>query len=134
LILVKLVFPDKPYMNLENPDMRNFASEDPRAFLNQFSKGAILDEVKRTPELFSYLQQVLDEDGKAAQLILTGSNNFLLQQSITQSLAGRVGYLNLLPFLYQKLRIWPQRKFMNCFLKDFILRCTINHLKFKNGY
>nr|WP_262916294.1 ATP-binding protein [Aestuariivivens marinum] len=96
--LVKHVFPDKVYMSLENPDTRRFALEDPRGFLGQFSKGAILDEVQRAPELFSFLQQVLDEKEETVQFILTGSNNFLLQQSITQSLAGRVGYLNLLPF------------------------------------
>ena len=102
--LVKLGFPDKPYVNLENPDMRNFALEDPKAFLGQFPNGAILDEVQRTPELFSYLQQILDENDQTAQFILTGSNNFLLQQSITQSLAGRVGYLNLLPFSLSEIK------------------------------
>jgi len=102
--LVKSGFPDKPYVNLENPDMRNFALEDPKAFLGQFPNGAILDEVQRTPELFSYLQQILDENDQTAQFILTGSNNFLLQQSITQSLAGRVGYLNLLPFSLSEIK------------------------------
>jgi predicted AAA+ superfamily ATPase len=102
--LVKSGFPDKPYVNLENPDMRNFALEDPIAFLGQFPNGAILDEVQRTPELFSYLQQILDENDQTAQFILTGSNNFLLQQSITQSLAGRIGYLNLLPFSLSEIK------------------------------
>lgn len=102
--LVKYVFPDKPYVNLENPDMRNFALEDPKAFLGQFPKGAILDEAQRAPDLFSYLQQILDEKEDTAQYILTGSNNFLLQQSITQSLAGRVGYLNLLPFSLSEIK------------------------------
>ena len=102
--LVKSGFPDKPYVNLENPDMRNFALEDTKAFLGQFPNGAILDEVQRTPELFSYLQQILDENDQSAQFILIGSNNFLLQQSITQSLAGRVGYLNLLPFSLSEIK------------------------------
>ncbi len=102
--LVKLVFPEKSYVSLENPDSRNFALEDPKAFLEQFSNGAILDEVQRTPELFSYLQQILDEKEDKAQFILTGSNNFLLQQNITQSLAGRVGYLNLLPFSISEIK------------------------------
>ena len=102
--LVKLVFPDKPYVSLENLDIRNFALEDPKAFLDQYSNGAILDEVQRTPKLFSYLQQILDESNRTAQFILTGSNNFLLQQSITQSLAGRVGYLNLLPFSLSEIK------------------------------
>ena len=117
--LVKLVFPDKPYVNLENPDLRNFASEDPRAFLDQFSKGAILDEVQRTPELFSYLQQVLDENDQTAQFILTGSNNFLLQQSITQSLAGRVGYLNLLPFSLSEVENLAPTKIHELLFKGF---------------
>ncbi|WP_240964566.1 ATP-binding protein [Flavivirga algicola] len=102
--LVKLVFPDKPYVNLENLDIRNFALEDPKAFLEQYSDGAILDEVQRTPKLFSYLQQILDESNETAQFILTGSNNFLLQQNITQSLVGRVGYLNLLPFSLSEIK------------------------------
>lgn len=95
--LVRKVFPDKPYANLENPDIRKFAVEDPRGFLAHYRKGAILDEVQRAPELFSYLQQVLDESVKNGLYILTGSNNFLIQENISQSLAGRVGYLFLLP-------------------------------------
>jgi hypothetical protein len=102
--LVRFVFPEKPYVSLENPDMRAFALEDPRGFLEQFSNGAILDEVQRTPELFSYLQQVLDENKELAQFILTGSTNFLLQQNISQSLAGRVGYLTLLPFSLTEIK------------------------------
>ena len=96
--LVRSIFPHKPYVSLEDPDRRRYALEDPRGFLGDFPEGAILDEVQRTPELFSYLQGVVDEKSTTGQFILTGSNNFLLQQSITQSLAGRVGYLQLLPF------------------------------------
>lgn len=102
--LVKAVFLNKPYVSLENTDTRAFAIEDPRGFLNQFPDGAILDEVQRTPELFSYLQQILDENPRVAQFILTGSNNFLLQQNMSQSLAGRVGYLNLLPFSLSEIK------------------------------
>ncbi|KPQ16296.1 MAG: ATPase with DUF4143 domain [Algoriphagus marincola HL-49] len=96
--LVRSIFPHKPYISLEDPDRRRYALEDPRGFLGDFPEGAILDEVQRTPELFSYLQGIVDEKPTTGQFILTGSNNFLLQQSITQSLAGRVGYLQLLPF------------------------------------
>jgi predicted AAA+ superfamily ATPase len=95
--LVRKVFGDKPYANLENPDLRRFAIEDPRGFLSTYPQGAVLDEIQRVPELFSYLQQILDDTGKNGMFILTGSNNFLLQESISQSLAGRVGYLFLLP-------------------------------------
>lgn len=95
--LVRSVFSQKPYVNLENPDIRRYALEDPRGFLSNYPFGAILDEVQRVPELFSYLQQILDESASNGLFIITGSNNFLLQESISQSLAGRVGYLYLLP-------------------------------------
>lgn len=95
--LVRYVFPDKPYVNLENPDIRRFATDDPRGFLSGYPQGAIFDEAQRAPEIFSYLQQILDEDADKGRFILTGSNNFLLQENISQSLAGRVGYLFLLP-------------------------------------
>ena len=101
--LVKDLFKKKPYVSLENPDTRRFAIEDPRGFLGQYKMGAILDEVQRTPELFSYLQEITDNKKGPGQFILTGSNNFLLQQNIAQSLAGRVAYLNLLPFSIAEL-------------------------------
>ena len=102
--LVKQVFKSKPYVSLENPDMRNFALEDPRGFLQTYPNGAILDEVQRVPALFSYLQEVLDNSKVKGLFILSGSNNFLLQQTISQTLAGRVGYINLLPFSISELK------------------------------
>jgi len=101
--LAKYSFPEKPYISLENPDTRRFALDDPRAFLDQFPDGAILDEAQRAPELFSYLQQILDEHNETGKFIITGSNNFLLQESISQSLAGRIAYLFLLPFTMSEL-------------------------------
>ncbi len=101
--LVKQVFKGKPYLSLENPDTRNFALEDPRGFLESHPAGAILDEVQRAPILFSYLQEILDNTKKKGLFILSGSNNFLLQQNISQTLAGRVGYINLLPFSISEL-------------------------------
>lgn len=101
--LVRSLFSDKPYVSLEDPDTRQYALEDPRGFLANYPEGAILDEVQRTPDLFSYLQGVLDDRNRMGEFILTGSNNFLLQQNITQSLAGRVAYLQLLPFALQEL-------------------------------
>ena len=95
--LCKTAFPNKPYISLENPDTLAFATADPRGFLGQFQNGAILDEIQRAPHLFSYLQQVLDETKKKGLFILTGSNNFLLQENITQTIAGRIAYLQLLP-------------------------------------
>ena len=75
----------------------------PGAFFRNYKTGAVIDEAQRVPELFSYLQQILDEDDKRGKFILTGSNNFLLQESISQSLAGRIAYLYLLPFTVSEL-------------------------------
>src|SRR5690606_1515229 len=85
--------PEKPYVNLENLDTRSFASEDPRGFLNSYSQGAILDEIQRVPPLFSYLQEILDDSRESGLFILTGSNNFLLQENISQSLDVVISYL-----------------------------------------
>ncbi|MBN1181787.1 MAG: ATP-binding protein [Bacteroidales bacterium] len=101
--LVKTIFPEKPYTTLENPDSRQFAIDDPRGFLLQFPDGAILDEIQRTPLLFSYLQEIVDNNPQSGQFVLTGSNNFLLNEQITQSLAGRVGFLNLFPFSLKEI-------------------------------
>jgi len=102
--LARHTFAEKPYVSLENPDSRQFALEDPRGFLHQYASGAILDEAQRAPHLFSYLQQVLDEDPAPGKFIITGSNNFLLQENISQSLAGRIAYLILLPFAVSELQ------------------------------
>jgi len=102
--LTRALFPEKTYVSLENPDTRQFAEQDPRGFLGQFAEGVILDEAQRVPSLFSYLQQLLDESDTAGRIILTGSNNFLLQQNIVQSLAGRLAYLYLLPFSATELK------------------------------
>ena len=101
--LAKYVFPEKTYVNFENPDTRLFATEDPRGFLSNYPDGAIFDEAQRVPALFSYLQQILDESLTNGLFIITGSNNFLLQESISQSLAGRVAYLTLLPLTLDEI-------------------------------
>ena len=101
--LVKKVFSNKPYVSLEDPDERMLATNDPRAFLNRYKKGVVIDEVQRVPELFSYMQGILDTVKTDGFYILTGSNNFLLQQSISQSLAGRIGYIDLLPLCYREI-------------------------------
>jgi predicted AAA+ superfamily ATPase len=95
--LCRGLFPGKPYANLEAPDIRSFAADDPRAFLAQFPDGAILDEVQRTPELPSYLQGLIDDDPTPGRWILTGSQNLALVASVSQSLAGRSAVLHLLP-------------------------------------
>ena len=102
--LSRLLAPELPYLSLEDPDTRAFATEDPRAFLRQVADGAILDEVQRAPELFSYLQGVVDADRRMGRFILTGSSQFELISSITQSLAGRAALLHLLPFTYAELQ------------------------------
>jgi len=84
--LARDVFKGKRYVSFENPDNRRFMTEDPRGFLEIYQEGAIFDEAQRVPELFSYLQQILDENPARGQFILTGSNNFLLQENISQSL------------------------------------------------
>ncbi|CAN5315754.1 ATP-binding protein [soil metagenome] len=101
--LVKKVFQNKPYVSLENPDERLLAENDPRAFLSRFPKGAILDEVQRTPRIFNYLQEIIDNHEDDGLFILTGSNNFMLQNNISQSLAGRVGIVDLLPLCVQEI-------------------------------
>ncbi|RLB81222.1 MAG: AAA family ATPase [Deltaproteobacteria bacterium] len=102
--LVKAAFKDYDYLSLELPDQRSFALEDPRGFLSQFDGPVILDEVQRAPELFSYIQVLVDEHRDwTGRFILTGSQNFLLLQSISQSLAGRCAVLHLLPFSLAEL-------------------------------
>ncbi len=96
--LSRLLAPQLPYFSLEDPDIRSFAREDPRGFLRQATDGAIIDEVQRVPEIFSYLQGVVDSDRRMGRFILTGSSQFELIESITQSLAGRASMLTLLPF------------------------------------
>lgn len=120
--LARYVFANKPYVSLENPDIRQFAMDDPRGFLEQYPAGAIFDEAQRVPELFSYLQQVLDENPEKGQFILTGSNNFLLQENISQSLAGRIAYLYLLPFSVEEVE------------KAAESSLTIEDLMYQGGY
>jgi predicted AAA+ superfamily ATPase len=98
--LARAVFPEKPYASLEDVDIRAFALADPRRFLGQFPEGAVLDEIQRAPELFSYLQTLVDATPGMGRYILTGSQQFGLTEKITQSLAGRVGFLHLLPFTW----------------------------------
>lgn len=101
--LSKQLFKDNPYVNFENPSVQHEAELNPEAFLKQYRNGAVFDEVQRVPHIFRYLQEILDNNTKRGQFILTGSNNFLLQEQVSQSLAGRAGYLSLLPFSYAEL-------------------------------
>lgn len=102
--LAKKCFPQKKYVSLENPDDRLFAQTDPKGFFKQFPEGGILDEIQRVPDLFSYLQVLSDEKKKNGFFIITGSQNYLLMEKITQSLAGRISLHILLPFSQEELQ------------------------------
>jgi predicted AAA+ superfamily ATPase len=101
--LARSIFSDKPYFSLEDPDRRRWATEDPRSFLAGLPDGGVLDEVQRVPDLFSYLQTHLDADGRMGLYILTGSQQFGLLSRVTQSLAGRTAFAELLPFSYREM-------------------------------
>jgi uncharacterized protein len=102
--LARMTFPDLPYFSLENPDTRQIAQDDPRAFLEPIKNGAILDEIQRLPLLLSYLQGIVDEPDLKSRFILTGSHQPLLQEAISQSLAGRTAILTLWPFSLGEIR------------------------------
>ena len=102
--LVRGVFLDHAHVDLERTDHRSAAEEDPRRFLERFGdQGLIIDEAQKVPALFSYLQVLVDERGSMGQFVLTGSQNFLLMEQVSQSLAGRVAPLTLLPFSRREL-------------------------------
>lgn len=102
--LSRTLFKGRPYANFEDAVTQGAFQDDPEAFLRKLRTGAVLDEVQRVPEIFRHLQVLLDHNRSRGQFILTGSNNFLLQEQVSQSLAGRAGYLTLLPFSYQELK------------------------------
>jgi predicted AAA+ superfamily ATPase len=101
--LAKKLFGHLPYVSLENLDTRNRALQDPRGFLATYKEGAIFDEIQNTPELLSYLQEIVDSDDRKGRYIITGSQNFALSASIAQSLAGRIGMATLLPLSMAEL-------------------------------
>ena len=101
--LVRATFPTLPYVSLEEPDIRQIALTDGRGFLANYPDGAILDEIQNVPDLFSYIQRLVDEN-RNIQFILTGSSNFLLMEKISQTLAGRTAVLHLLPFSFEELK------------------------------
>ena len=128
--LIKELFPERTFLSLENPQNREFAIEDPNGFIKnaiQKSKYISIDEAQYVPELFSYIQEIVDENNLAGQFLLSGSQNFLLNEKISQSLAGRVGNLYLQPFSYQEL----PKKFHLKTLEENLVRgfypALINH-------
>ena len=120
--LVKNLNGDYSYLSLENPDTRLFAESDPRGFLRSAGEKFILDEVQYVPELFSYLQEILDNSHENGKVILLGSQSFLMNQHISQSLAGRVAALKLLPLSYSEL------KSANLNIQD------VDNVLFRGGY
>ena len=101
--LCKACFPQYFYCTLEDLDTREYAQNDPRGFLEQAEK-MIIDEIQRVPSLVSYIQGVVDQKNKSVQFILTGSHHFKLTHIISQSLAGRVALIQLLPFSIKELK------------------------------
>ncbi len=101
--LCRMAFPDKPYVNLEQPDVRDFAQQDPKAFLAQYPDGAVLDEIQNVPTLLSWLQVLTDADPRKGRFVLTGSHQLQVSAQVTQSLAGRTAVLELLPLSLSEL-------------------------------
>jgi uncharacterized protein len=136
------------YSSLENPETRMFAIQDPKGFLQQYANGGIIDEAQLVPELFSYIQGIVDESGKTGQFILSGSQSFLLHDRISQSLAGRTAIFRLLPFSFRELsqadqllpsyeanifqgffpRIYDKRQVMSCSCFNRTIIISINVL------
>ena len=105
--LVQSVFEGHAYVSLEDLDLRAYAQSDPRDFLETrvSSQGIILDEIQHVPELLSYIQTIIDREKKKGYFIITGSQNILLNQAITQTLAGRIAILTLLPLSINELSL-----------------------------
>ena len=101
--LLRDSFTNYEYISLENPDIALFARTDPRGFFNRYSEGVIIDEAQKIPELFSYLQGLVDEKRIPGRFILSGSQNYLLHRGITQSLAGRVDISTLFPLDFEEM-------------------------------
>lgn len=101
--LCRIAFPDKPYVNLEQPDVREFAQQDPKAFLDQYLDGAVLDEIQNVPSLLSWIQVLTDSDPRAGRFVLTGSHQLQLSAQLTQSLVGRTAVIELLPLSLSEL-------------------------------
>jgi len=101
--LLRYLFPEKPYVSMEDPDQRKRFLSDPRGFLNHYKQGAFFDEFQQTPELPSYLQRLVDENPESGQFLLSGSHQFEVMNTVSQSLAGRTSILKLLPLSYAEL-------------------------------
>ena len=113
--LIKHLFPDVPKYSLKDVNVREFAEHDPVAFLHQHPKGMFIDEVQKVPLLLEYIQGIVD-DNPDCQFLLTGSSNFELLQSLSESLPGRAGVFELLPMTYQETVATAQSQPLDEFL------------------
>ena len=111
--LLKNLFPGHHYINLEEPDTRQWAKEQPRDFLSQNPAPLIIDEAQNAPELFSYIQSIVDKDPKPGMYLLSGSQNFLMMEKIAQSLAGRTAVLSLYPLSWEEMQYITTQKTTN---------------------
>lgn len=134
--LAKTHFPQLPYYSFEDPDIRQFAEQDPRGLMKEFSGGAVLDEVQRVPDILSYLQGVIDESPEPGRFILTGSHQPLIHQAVTQSLAGRTAILELLPFSLHEIRAYrrPAASAFSIILNGFYPRLHETQLEPRRFY
>lgn len=152
--LVRAAFPDYDYVNLEDPQLRRAANEDPVGFVRNRPEHLIIDEAQYAPEVFSMIQVVSDERGSAGQYVLSGSQNFLLSSRISQSLAGRVSVLRLLPLSFGEVsasralspdefmfrggypRLYdtdmPEQVFFESYLETYIERDVSGYLDVRN--
>jgi uncharacterized protein len=126
--LAKSIFKDYEYVSFEDPDTRSLAKNDPQQFLriNENLNGIIIDEFQHVPDILSYIQLEVDEKNRPGYFVLTGSQNFLMNQAITQSLAGRVGILTLQPLSIKELE-------QSNLLADS-LSSSLDEIIFKGGY
>lgn len=153
--LARMGFPNKPWVSLEDPDIRLAAELDPRGFLSQFERGAILDEIQRLPTLLSYLQKMIDQSPENGRFILTGSHQPELHNAISQSLAGRTAVITLWPFSVPEIKhyiprpdpfelivrgTYPRvhdqslepRRFYNAYLQTYVERDVRDLIQLKN--
>ncbi len=116
-ILSQRCFPQLRYVNLEDPSQSYAASYDPVGFIGSLTEGVVIDEIQKVPSLLSSIQAVVDKTRKPGQFIITGSNQFSLLETITQSLAGRVGMIKLLPLTIAETKLFE----CNYSVNDYIL-------------
>ena len=104
--VTQITFEQHRYVSLEDYDLRTIAQTDPRTFLTDYptSSGIILDEIQHAPQLLSYMQTIVDREKKMGYFIITGSQNFLVDEAITQTLAGRMAVFTLLPLCISELK------------------------------